>query len=208
MDEHMKLIAEDLHVSRGEWPVFSGVNLSVISGAAAIVTGANGTGKSTLLKTVAGFLQPERGRIVFDDASEGSPGEHCHYLGHENALKSALTASENLAFWQAYLGPGQRIGNALAAIGLDAMENIPAGYLSAGQKRRLAIARLLVSTRPVWLLDEPASSLDDRSIGLLSDIIRNHLHSGGIVIAATHQKLGISGAANLDMNKFSMSQKQ
>ncbi len=125
--------------------------------------------------------------------------EHCHYLAHANALKSQLTVAENLAFWQGYLGPGMAIGEALDTVGLPGIDDIPAGYLSAGQKRRVAIARLLVTTRPVWLVDEPTAALDAQSEIRFADIVSRHLAAGGIVLAATHQPLGLDTPLRLDM---------
>jgi heme exporter protein A len=184
---------------RGGREVFSGLGFAVAAGEALIVTGRNGAGKSTLLRLVAGLLRIARGRL---DISGGDPelsiGEQAHYLGHQDALKPSLSVAENLAFWAGFLGgnPGG-VAAALAAVGLDTLADLPAAYLSAGQRRRLAIARLVAVARPIWLLDEPTSTLDAPSQGRLAGLMRDHLSAGGLVMAATHAPLGIDGATEL-----------
>lgn len=199
----MRLVAENLTVSRGDRQIFAGVSFSLGAGDALIVTGANGSGKSTLLKTVAGFLKPSAGSIGFEGAGEDDAVTLCHYLAHANALKPALTVAENLAFWRRFLGnPNAEVETALDEVGLGGLGDLPAGYLSAGQKRRVAIARLLVSHRPVWLVDEPTAALDKRSEGLFTEILKRHLEKGGMAIAATHQPLQVGAPKRLDMNEF------
>ncbi|MCB1429273.1 MAG: heme ABC exporter ATP-binding protein CcmA, partial [Nitratireductor sp.] len=139
----MKLVVTNLAIDRGERRIFSGVNLEVGSGETLVVTGANGAGKSTLLKAIAGFLRPAEGTISLEGGGEGGLREHCHYLAHDNALKPSLSVRENLLFWQEYLGTGEDVETALERIGLGHTIDLPAGFLSAGQKRRIAIARLL-----------------------------------------------------------------
>lgn len=196
----MRLVGEMVEVSRGERRIFGGVGFDVPAGKALVITGPNGSGKSTLLKAIAGFLKPSAGSIRLEGGeTEKSLGEHCHYLAHANALKAQLSVSENLGFWQGFLGPGMPVSEALDAVGLPGIGDIPAGYLSAGQKRRVAIARLLVSARPVWLVDEPTAALDARSEERFAAIVANHLGKGGIVLAATHQPLGLASPLMLDM---------
>ncbi|MCB1450994.1 MAG: heme ABC exporter ATP-binding protein CcmA [Nitratireductor sp.] len=198
----MKLIVENLAIDRGERRIFSGVNLAIAAGQALVVTGANGAGKSTLLKAIAGFLRPAEGRIALEGAGEAELREHCHYLAHDNALKPSLSVGENLLFWQSYLGAGPYVETALQRIGLAHTIDLPAGFLSAGQKRRIAIARLLVSDRAVWLVDEPTAALDAASEKMFARLAMEHVAGGGILIAATHQELGLKDAIHLDMGAY------
>ena len=199
----MQLVGENLGVDRGERRIFEGVSFAVPAGSALVVTGPNGVGKSTLLKTIAGFLDLASGRIDLEKApgeEERRLAEHCHYLAHDNALKGQLSVRENLQFWQRFLGPGIDVEAALEVVGLPGIGDIPAAFLSAGQKRRVAIARLLVTRRPVWLVDEPTAALDAASQRRFAELMRLHLDSGGIVVAATHQDLGLREALRLDMS--------
>jgi heme exporter protein A len=198
----MRLVCERLEARRGERPIFGGVSFAVGAGEALIITGANGSGKSTLLKVVAGFLPAAAGAMRLEGGDpERRIGEQCHYLAHANALKPQLSVLENLSFWQGYLGPGLDPAQALLAVGLGGVEEIPAGYLSAGQKRRVAIARLLVSRRRLWLLDEPTAALDSAAEESFLQIVLAHLEGGGIILAATHQPLAIRDAIRLEMRK-------
>ena len=197
----MRLGAENLGGERGGETVFSGVDFSLAGGEALAVTGPNGAGKSTLLRVVAGLLPATSGRIDFA-GNEKFPdlADALHYLGHANALKPALTVDENLAFWQRLAGrPHLDVGEALTAVGLEDVRHLPFGYLSTGQKRRVAIARLLASYRPVWLLDEPTAGLDKASQARFAEVTRTHLDEGGIVVAATHMPLGLEGVGELKM---------
>ena len=158
----MKLIAEGLTSIRGGRTLFAGLSFAVGAGEALLLLGPNGAGKTTLIRTIAGLLGPAAGTIRLEGGdAERSVGEQCHYVGHLNAVKSSLTVEENATFWCRFLG-GRRDGldAALAAFGLAALRDIPAAYLSAGQKRRLGLARVLLADRPIWLLDEPTVSLD------------------------------------------------
>ena len=200
----MQLVAEKLAVDRGERRIFEDLSFSVSAGTALVVTGPNGAGKSTLIKAIAGFLSPSAGDVRL----EGAPGEerplaeHCHYLAHDNALKSQLTVGENLSFWQRFLGtPQGSVEAALEQVGLPGVGELPAGYLSAGQKRRVAIARLLVTHRPVWLVDEPTAALDKASEARFAELAMAHVAAGGILVAATHQALGIKDAQTLHLDK-------
>lgn len=191
-----------LSAERGGRPVFSDVSFSLGSGEALCVVGPNGAGKSTLLRVLAGLLRPAGGTVALDppDANdEDLPlRERTHYLGHADALKGALTASENLAFGASLGGAAlQSPREALRRFGLSHAEHIEAGYLSAGQKRRVALARLAVSFRPLWLLDEPSTALDQASQTVLAAMLRQHLDAGGLIVAATHAPLGIGTACEL-----------
>ena len=155
--------------------------------------GPNGSGKSSLLRLIAGQLRPSEGLIELHggDAERSIP-EQAHYQGHLDALKPSLTVAENLGFWARYLG-GRAAGSdeALAAVGLGGLSDLPAAYLSAGQRRRLSLARLIAIPRPIWLLDEPTSALDAAAQERLAELMRRHLGSGGMILAATHGPLGI-----------------
>ncbi len=199
----MRLIAENLAGERGGETVFSGVGFSLGDGEALVVTGANGSGKSTLLRVIAGLLPVAAGRINFEGDDEFRDlGSAVHYLGHQNAMKTALTVRENLAFCQKLAGEAHmEIADALDMVGLEAVADLPYGYLSTGQKRRIAIARLLLNWRPVWLLDEPTAGLDKASERQFAALIKAHREDGGMVIAATHQPLGLDDALTLEMGE-------
>src|SRR6478672_497274 len=178
----MKLIAEGLTSIRGERTLFAGLAFTLGMGEALLLLGPNGSGKTTLIRTVAGLLAPAAGtiRIQAGDA-ERSVGEQCHYVGHLNAIKSSLTVEENATFWCRFLGGrNESIEAALRAFGLAALRDIPAAYLSAGQKRRLGLARVLMAARPIWLLDEPTVSLDSAALGMLAAAAAAHLAAGGL----------------------------
>jgi len=200
----MRLVADDLGGKRGGETIFSGVSFTLAKGEGLIVTGPNGVGKSTLLRIIAGLLPVAAGAIRVDGGGADRPGvaSACHYLGHENGMKPALTVSENLAFWQDFLGEARlSVIEALEMVGLDSIGHLPFGYLSTGQRRRIAIARLLVSHRPVWLLDEPTSGLDKASERQFISLMRAHLANEGIIIAATHLPLGLDGVKELRMGE-------
>jgi heme exporter protein A len=194
----LRLSVENLACERGERRIFEGVSFALSPGDALTVLGRNGAGKSSLLEILTGRLAPAAGTIMVEDADERFLPETLHYVAHRDALKSALTAGENLAFAQDFLGsPALSPAEALAEIGLAHAADLPVAYLSAGQRRRVALARLLVAHRPLWLLDEPGASLDVASQGTLSGMIEAHRAAGGIVIATTHVPLGLHGAKEL-----------
>lgn len=174
--------------------MFSGLDVTAESGRAVAITGPNGAGKTSLLRLLAGLLAMAGGSIGLEGGDpELTLPEQAHYLGHRDALKPALTVSENLSFWRDFLGGGKSgESDALAAVGLDHVAHLPAAYLSAGQRRRLSIARLLAVKRPVWLLDEPTSALDVTGQAAFAAIMTGHLANGGIILAATHTPLGIA----------------
>ena len=197
----MKLVADRLSSIRGGRTLFSELSFAVEAGEALLLLGPNGAGKTTLIRTIAGLLGPAAGAIRIDGGdAERSVGEQCHYVGHLNALKSSLTVEENAAFWCRFLG-GRRDGldAALEAFGLAHLRDIPAAYLSAGQKRRLGLARVLLAERPVWLLDEPTVSLDSAAQTALARAVEGHLAAGGVVVAATHAPLGLPNSRELHL---------
>lgn len=197
----MRLTATDLSGERGGETIFSGVSFVLEAGRALVVTGPNGSGKSTLLRVVAGLLPRAAGTLVFKDGeAERTLGASCHYLGHQNAMKAALSVEENLGFWGDFMGDRVcDVGRALERVGLEGLGNLPFGTLSTGQRRRAAIARLLISNRPVWLLDEPTAGLDRASEARLADLMAHHLAGDGMIVAATHLPLGLERAHTLAM---------
>lgn len=198
----MRLVAENLSAERGGETVFSGVDFALQTGEMLVVTGPNGSGKSTLLRVMAGLLPHATGTVRLEGGGErwADAAMGAHYLGHQNAMKSALSVAENLRFWQDFLGtPRLDLAEALDMVGLHAIGHLPFGYLSTGQKRRVSLARLLISHRPVWLLDEPTSGLDKASERRTSELIEAHRGGGGMVVAATHLPLGVEGTKELRM---------
>lgn len=190
----MGLSGRDISCTRGGRTVFTGVSFDVAAGEALAITGANGAGKSSLLRMLAGLLPLAGGCIHYaENVSELTLAEQAHYLGHRDPFKPALSVRENLNFWQRYLGNAALdIEHALTAVGLGAIGHLPAGFLSAGQKRRLSIARLIAVKRPIWLLDEPATALDAAGQAAFIAIMQSHLDGGGLIAAATHGPLGIT----------------
>lgn len=189
----MRLAGHGLRCVRGGREVFAGLDFAAVSGEALAVMGRNGSGKTSLLRLIAGLLVPAGGTIALDGGDgELTLPEQCHYLGHRDALKPALSVAENLAFWADFLG-GERFEaiESLAKVGLDHATHLPAAFLSAGQRRRLSLARLLTVRRPVWLLDEPTTALDVAGQDMFAGLMRTHLAAGGMIIAATHAPLGV-----------------
>ena len=201
----MKLVVKDLAVNRAGQEVVSGISFELASGESLVVTGENGSGKSTTLRSLAGLLPLAKGQIsLFDENGkqfENPVREYCHFLGHENGMKPTLTVRENLDFWQQFMGEELLpVEEALEEVGLTHAIDNPYYYLSAGQKRRVAIARLLVSDRPIWILDEPTVSLDTASVEALAGVVSKHVADGGMVIAATHIPLGIDFTTTIQLN--------
>ena len=198
----MRLVADRLGGERGGEPVFADVSFSLDEGKALTVTGPNGSGKSTLLRVVAGLLPVAEGTIVLEGGGEEwpTPRSAAHFLGHQNGMKTALTVEENLVFWRQFNGePHLEPDEALDMVGLGDIGHLPFGYLSTGQKRRVSIARLLVSYRPLWLLDEPTTGLDAASEAQFAELMQVHMEDGGMIMAATHLPLGLDGAQELRM---------
>jgi heme exporter protein A len=195
----MRLVAVGLGSIRGGRTLFQGLSFATGAGEALMVMGPNGSGKTTLLRLIAGLLPPTAGRITLAD-SEEPVGEAVHFVGHLDALKGALTVGENLAFYRSLFGGGgTAVDEALGRMGIGTLVGLPAQVLSAGQRRRAALARLLVSYRPVWLLDEPANALDANGQTLLARLMQEHRGRGGIVIAATHARLDLPGAREISL---------
>ncbi|MDX8432503.1 heme ABC exporter ATP-binding protein CcmA [Mesorhizobium abyssinicae] len=198
----MRLIAENLGGERGGETVFSGIGFALEKGEVLVVTGPNGAGKSTLLRVIAGLLRAAEGRVQVEGGGEAFPtvAAASHYLGHLNAMKTVLSVAENLRFWRDFCGePALGVDEALETVGLGGIGHLPFGYLSTGQRRRASIAKLLVSHRPIWLLDEPTAGLDKASEERFAGLMRGHLEEGGIIVAATHLPLGLEGARELQM---------
>jgi heme exporter protein A len=190
----MRLLASSLTCVRSGREVFSGLSFEAAAGELLAVTGRNGSGKTSLLRLIAGLLPPGGGTLAFEGGdAELTLAEQTHYLGHRDALKPALSVLENLSFWRDFLGgEAGSAPESLAAVGLAHAAHLPAGYLSAGQRRRLSLARLLTVRRPLWLLDEPTNALDAGGQDMVAGLMRAHLAGGGLIVAATHAPLGLA----------------
>jgi heme exporter protein A len=193
------LAAEGLAAFRGERLVFRELGFALAAGGALVLAGPNGSGKSTLLRLLAGLVPPAAGRVLWNGADAfGDLTLHAvrvGYIGHQDAVKPGLTVAENLRF-AATLG-GRAAADALDALALQPLADLPVRMLSAGQKRRLALARLALTTAPLWLLDEPTLGLDTGSIARFATLLAAHRGRGGLVVAATHVPLPLPGAAEL-----------
>jgi len=190
----MSLRVENLACARGSMQVLAGVTFAVAPGEALILRGPNGAGKTTLLRTLAGLTPPLAGTI-------DAPEDAIAYAGHADGLKAQLSVAENLRFWAGVFAGGD-VADAVAAFDLTNLADRPAGNLSAGQKRRLSLARLLVTGRPVWCLDEPTVSLDTENVARFARAVENHLKTGGCTVIATHIDLGLPGARVLEIAPF------
>jgi heme exporter protein A len=194
----MRLLGSDLACFRGGRQVFSDLSFTVGAGEALVVLGPNGVGKSSLLRLVAGLVARSGGALRLEGGDpELTIGEQAHYLGHQDALKPSLTVDENLVFWSRYLGSREDPQAALAAVGLEGIAQLPAAYLSAGQRRRLSVARLIAIKRPIWLLDEPTSALDSAAQAHLAGFMGQHLAGGGLIMAAAHGPIGLAAPKEL-----------
>lgn len=196
------LEARDLACLRGERVVFEHVGFRLGNGEALLLEGPNGSGKSSLLRLLAGFLQPMAGEILWRGRSIAEEGESYHraiaYVGHLDAVKPMLSVADNLRFWTDLHGAGNRaLDDALCRFELETLRELPARLLSAGQRRRLNLARLLLRRADLWLLDEPSVSLDRHSVTLLGEAMAAQLAAGGMIVAATHLDLGLAGAGRL-----------
>ena len=206
MAEIQRLEAHDLACRRGLRLVFEGLSFALSAGEGLLLSGPNGAGKTSLLRLLAGFLPPEAGEIrLFPGHDETPFGERVHYLGHANGVKASLSVAENLQFWAEYYDApalsGEDLRAHLGRFVLAEIATLPAGLLSAGQKRKLALCRLLAVPRPVWLLDEPSVSLDAASTKILAGIVKEHLAGGGTAIIASHVPLSLRFAQRLDLTQ-------
>jgi heme exporter protein A len=207
MSASLRLNGDNLSCIRGDRKVFSNLSFSVPNGEALAVVGPNGSGKSSLLRLIGGLVAVASGTLKLEGGSEHlTLAEQTHLLGHRDAIKPSLSVLENVAFWFDFLGGDAGQANpaaALEAVGLNHLRDLPTAFLSAGQRRRLAIARLVALKRPLWLLDEPTSTLDAAAQARLGEIMRAHLAGGGIILAATHGPLQLAGARELDLDSVS-----
>lgn len=193
-----RVVVENLAVRRGERLLFRGLSFELRPGEAMALTGANGAGKTSLLRAVAGLLRPEAGWIRFEDAAgaELEPAPQLHLLGHQDGLKSGRSAREELAFQARWTGADAAgVAAAVEALGLTPLLDLDVRRLSAGQRRRLALARLVASPRPLWLLDEPMAPLDAARRAAFGEILARRLASGGLVLAAVHDPLPVPARA-------------
>ena len=194
-----RLVCSGIAVRRGPRFLFRGLEFALDSGSVMQLTGPNGSGKSTLLRLIAGFSPPDAGTIRLENAEDNGFNHLLHYFGHREGLRGALTSGENLAFLAGLMGgDAALIPGALAQLGISRLIDLPVRVLSEGQRRRVALARLLVIRRPVWLLDEPLASLDQHAIGLVSEMLSAHASAGGMAIVATHQPLAAT-TTSLDL---------
>lgn len=191
-----RLACQALACRRGGRLLFEQLDFRLEGGAALLVRGPNGSGKTSLLRLLAGLSVPAAGRIFWNGAPVSRSGSELaadvHYAAHALALKPAFSAHDNLAFWCAYQGGDRaRISQALQALDLEGLADLPLGVLSAGQQRRVSLARLLLAARPLWLLDEPTTALDSENVGRIEALIAAHLDKGGMAVIATHLPLGL-----------------
>ena len=186
-----------LTLSRGERVLFRDLSLSLAAGEAVALTGANGAGKTSLLRALAGFLRPDAGTIAFADADPAeAQRRHLHWLGHLDGLKGARRARDELAFQAQWLGAdADGIAAAVDVLALEPLADLEVRQLSAGQRRRLAFARLIAAPRPIWLLDEPFAPLDARWRAALGVLMQAHLDKGGAILAAVHDPLPVAARA-------------
>ena len=201
---------QDLVCIRGERCVFSGLSFSVSAGGALVLTGPNGSGKSSLLRLMAGLLRPAAGVISWDgEDTEEEPEIHngrLHYVGHLDAVKPVLSVAENLEFWTSLRGnggdPSAAVTAALETFTIAHLASVPGKFLSAGQKRRVSLARIAAAPAPLWLLDEPTTALDVNAIAGLETAIAEHRAGGGMVVVSTHAEIAMEGAEALDLAEY------
>lgn len=197
----IRLVAQDLTCQRGGRIVFRNVFFALEAGEALVVTGPNGAGKSSLLRQLAGLVDVAGGELFLEGGlPDANIAEQAHYIGHLDALKAAMSVRETAEFWAEFLGGSEKtIDQALDAFDLVALSDLPVAYLSAGQRRRLTLSRLLIARRALWLLDEPNMALDAASLARLVSIMEAHLEGGGLIVAAMHQSLGLGQSRSLEL---------
>ena len=194
----MELRADGLACERGGRQVFAGLAFAIASGQLMQLTGPNGAGKSSLLRLIAGLAEWTGSLTLAGGSVDLTVGQHAHFIAHQEAVKGALTVGENLRFWRDFLGGGD-LSAALASFSLEHLSDYPASYLSEGQRRRLALSRLALTPRPLWLLDEPTVGLDAASQKALAALMQAHLARDGMIMAATHAPLGLDPHLRLDL---------
>ncbi|AQS41857.1 MAG: Heme exporter protein A [Candidatus Tokpelaia hoelldobleri] len=200
----MQLTGKNLAAQRGSMLLFSALDFRLSSGELATITGPNGIGKSTLLRILAGQGTKAAGTITLHEGETNLPlAPFSHYLGGKNAMKDTLSVMENLQFWASWLGARRKAAHsALDAVQLAHTGHLPFRVLSTGQKQRVAFARLLLAQRPLWLLDEPTSGLDEKARMLMTELLRQHLTSGGMIVAATHLPLGYRPDSTINLPEY------
>lgn len=198
----MKLIASDITCFRGGRHVLEGVSFDLEPGVASVLRGPNGSGKSTLLRVIAGLVDCQDGTLTWLGDTGGEVDEDetpvsslFHYIGHLDAVKPNLTVHENLEFWARFYGAPEDVGPALETLGLAGLRDVPGAFLSAGQKKRLALARLMLGHRPLWILDEPSVSLDVEGVALVASLMKSHCEAGGMLLVTTHVDIGLAEEA-------------
>ena len=208
---HVTLKAQALNIQAGDLRLLSDLSFTVSNGEALIIRGANGIGKTSLLRVLAGLALPRAGSVSLGDADQSDQfdlPENTHFLGHKNGLKLEQSVRENLSFFSEFLGGSKdQINTVLADLNLTKLQFLKTRLLSAGQARRMGFTRLRIAPRKVWLLDEPTASLDSQSSQLIENICHGHLDQGGILIAATHLPFLEGRGTTLDLEKFVPSQK-
>lgn len=207
----MAVKIEHLSLKRGNRLLIKDLSVSLEKSESLLLTGPNGVGKTTLIRSIAGFIQPEAGSITLNLAPDNTKtasdqAELIHYIGHKNGIRTSLTVLENLEFWCEFYGSDQPLNPVIKSHNLSSLIHIPAGYLSAGQKRRLSLAKLALIKKPLWLLDEPTVSLDELSSKLVADAANQHLNAGGILIAATHIPLAIPFTRTIELKNLGRDQ--
>jgi heme exporter protein A len=197
----MRLCAQNLTMDRGGKRLFASLRFELLPGTLTCLTGPNGAGKTSLLRAIAGLGEWQDGSLTLENGdAELSIGAQSHFIAHQEAVKPALTARENLEFWQGFLGGGD-VDEALGAFALEPLADMPAAWASSGQKRRIALARLALAYRPLWLLDEPTVGLDTASQNRLTGLMKAHVAKGGIILAATHVPLAVQAAQEISLGE-------
>ncbi len=190
----MRLVLHDLSVIRGGRVLIEDLGLTVTAGTSLLLEGANGSGKTSLLRVIAGLLRPHKGSVRIDgsDSPDCPVAEQAHFVGHADGVKGNLTIAENLNFWRRFLDGGSAGEETLDLFGLGDLDDVPAHFLSAGQKKKVGLARLSVARRPLWLLDEPSVSLDKAACTVLADMMKQHVTDGGMLVVASHVEMGFA----------------